>query len=181
VHHLVLLSGGIDSATAAHLLISRGQTVDLLHIQYGQAAATAELSASQAIASGLNLAAEVVTLDGRTFGDGEIRGRNALLVDIATLVWPERSGVIVLGIHGGTRYADCTPAFVQRMQALLDLETEGAVRLLAPFVDWTKVEIWQQARVLGVPIALTHSCEAASIACGECSSCLDRDWLHASV
>jgi len=179
VRHLVLLSGGIDSATAAHLLVSRGEAVDLIHFQYGQAAAAAELTASQSVASSLNLIAEVVTLNGRKFGKGEIRGRNALLVDVATVMWPEPSGVIVLGIHGGTPYADCTPAFVQRLQAVLDLETDGALRLLAPFVEWTKVEVWRQAQALGVPIELTHSCEAASVPCGECSSCLDRDWLHA--
>ena len=87
--------------------------------------------------------------------------------------WPF-VGTIVLGIHAGSRYPDCSPAFISVMQSALDLYTRGTVQLLAPFLEWTKRDIVAFAEASGVPVHLTYSCELGrDQPCGACPSCSD--------
>jgi 7-cyano-7-deazaguanine synthase len=82
------------------------------------------------------------------------------------------TGVIGIGIHAGTEYPDCSPAFVDAMQRLLDVYSGGEVQLDAPFLSWSKPEIWEYARRLGVPLDATYSCEFGPRPCGQCLSCV---------
>jgi 7-cyano-7-deazaguanine synthase len=54
------------------------------------------------------------------------------------------------------------------------------MRLLAPFVQWSKADVYSLALRLDVPLGLTHSCEASDEPCGSCRSCVDREALLAS-
>src|SRR4051794_1503087 len=114
----VLLSGGIDSAACARFMSAR-MRVDCLFIDFGQAAAKAELKAAQAIASHLSLPFECATVRASTkFAAGEIVGRNAFLVLSAVLIRGKESNVIGCGIHAGTTYSDCSPTFVDDINRL---------------------------------------------------------------
>jgi 7-cyano-7-deazaguanine synthase len=91
---------------------------------------------------------------------------------------PRSATGIAIGIHAGTAYPDCSPLFVDRMQAVYDLYTSGRVKIVAPFLEWSKGEILAYACSSGVPLGLTYSCEAGSEPpCECCRSCLDRKLL----
>jgi len=176
----VLLSGGIDSATALALAVKTKRQLSALFVDYGQAAATSERAASAAVASHYRVRHRTLRLADLSFGTGEIRGRNAFLLHVAMLVTSNKSGAVILAIHSGTRYRDCTVEFVNLMQQSLDFHTGGELVVAAPFVAMNKVEIYQVAKRLEVPIQLTYSCEAGNSPCGACLSCIDREALLAS-
>jgi 7-cyano-7-deazaguanine synthase len=176
-HGLVLASGGIDSSTLLALARVEGLPPSALFVDYGQAASAAEAVAVTAICSQLGVPLYVVRCGGMSFGEGEIRGRNAFLLQTALMRLPWPSGTVLIGVHAGTGYRDCSPEFVELMQQSFDFHTGGAISVAAPFVDWTKGEIYQLALRLGVPLRRTYSCEAGSVACNSCRSCLDRQAL----
>jgi 7-cyano-7-deazaguanine synthase len=174
----VLLSGGIDSAVVLALLASSGREVSAIWIDYGQPAAAAEREASKVIASSYGVAWSELAVAGLVPPvAGEFPGRNDVLVAVGVAAAPGRS--LAIGVHAGTDYADCSPPWVSGWQAMLTVEHHGAVCLLAPLADLTKAQVYALARQLGVPTGLTHSCEAAAVPCGSCSSCADRRMLDA--
>ena len=86
----------------------------------------------------------------------------------------------MLGIHAGSLYRDCTPAFVTAMQASLDVHTSGTLQLAAPFLTWSKREVYDYAQDIPIPLELTFSCDTGTEPpCGACPSCHDRELLHA--
>ena len=171
---LVLASGGVDSSTLLWLAAAQGLTPTALFVDYGQPAAAAESGALTIICNKLSVPFRRVTYKGTRFESGEIRGRNAHLLHIALMEFPSRSGVVALGIHAGTGYADCSPEFMDLMQCSYEFHTRGAVIPVAPFLHWTKQEVFRLASKLKVPLPLTYSCEAGNTQCERCRSCLDR-------
>ena len=113
----------------------------------------------------------------REFRSRRGRGRNAYLLHTALMEFPTTSGVVALGIHAGTGYVDCGSEFLSLMQRSYNLHTGGRIAVVAPFLKWTKDQLFVLAAELNVPVGLTYSCESASFACGECPSCLDRSHL----
>ncbi|WP_407676014.1 7-cyano-7-deazaguanine synthase [Phycicoccus flavus] len=174
----VLLSGGIDSAVVAHALRSQGWDIAALFVDYGQPAREAERTASTRVAAHYDLPWQEVGLTGMSVPQsGEIPGRNDMLIALARATLPGRS--IAVGIHGGTEYADCSPAWTTAWQQLIDAQSGGVARILAPLLHRRKDEIISHARYSQVPIHLTHSCERANDPCGQCLSC--QDWERARV
>jgi 7-cyano-7-deazaguanine synthase len=107
-------------------------------------------------------------------------GRNGLFILAALMDMPAPVGIISLGIHAGTPYYDCSPEFMSKMQAIVDGYTRGRVSLAAPFLSWSKWDIYQYSRGNGLPIKLTYSCELGRIQpCGTCRSCADLEVLYA--
>jgi 7-cyano-7-deazaguanine synthase len=177
----VLVSGGMDSAACVHYYLDLHREVRALFVDYRQAARRLEVESARAVASHYGITLDELSVTGpRAFQEGEIAARNALLAMAAAMHFPERSGMIALGIHTGTTYYDCTPEFVEVVNTILDGYTDGRLQCEAPFVSWSKADIWQYCRAVGVPIDLTYSCEAGSDPpCGRCLSCLDRRGLDA--
>jgi len=177
---ICLLSGGVDSAAAASSFTASGAK-QAVFIDYGQPAAAHEAESARALADYLGLPLAEVGLVGLQPGPGEIPGRNALFVHVAMALAAGRPGMIVLGIHAGTGYRDCSPAFVRTMQDSLDFHSDGALRLHAPFLDLNKKQVFDLAVTQGIPLHLTRSCEAATRSpCGRCRSCRDMELLGAS-
>jgi 7-cyano-7-deazaguanine synthase len=111
---------------------------------------------------------------------GEIRGRNAWLIQTALIASPIEVGLIVVGFHSGVPYADCSPEFASVMDSLLALQTQGVVKLFAPFLRWSKRDIWNYCQQESVPIYLSYSCErGVDQPCGKCASCEDLKVLLA--
>lgn len=177
---LVLLSGGVDSAACVDFYVQQNFAVEALHISHGQPAARQEETFAKAIAEHYRIPLAVIRLDtARIKADGEIIGRNAFLVATAVMEAPFERGIVALGIHSGTPYYDCSPGFLAAFQALYDGHCDGRLRISAPFLDWTKQDIWQYCSSRQVPIELTYSCEKGlDPPCGECLSCRDRKALH---
>jgi 7-cyano-7-deazaguanine synthase len=178
---IVLLSGGVDSACLLALCADeQRKDVDALFVDYGQAAAQPEREAATAVTRALGVRLRHAQLAVGPIVEGEIPGRNALLVHVALTMAPASPATIMLGIHAGTPYVDCSPPFVEAMQISLDLHRRGTLQLAAPFVNWSKREVYDYARAMRVPLELTYSCELGTIPpCGSCLSCRDRELLDA--
>jgi len=176
---LILLSGGIDSATGLALAVEQAAVAECLFIDYGQAAAAAEAKASDLVAAHFEVPYRKIACEGLRFGSGEIRGRNAFLLHTAMMAFSGETGVVTLGVHAGTPYRDCSPAFVATMRASYDFHTDGRIGISAPFIGNVKNDVLELAQRLNVPIALTHSCEASDTPCLTCQSCRDREVLVA--
>jgi 7-cyano-7-deazaguanine synthase len=159
----------------ASLYLSDGWSVRALFVDYGQAARAEEWQAAMSVGSVLGVQVESVSNSGvRTAPSGQaLPGRNALLLLTALARFGSSVDVVSIGIHGGSPYWDCSPEFLATVQALFDGYTLGLVRVGAPFVAWTKREIYTFARATGTPVGVTYSCDYSNGPCGSCGSCRD--------
>lgn len=172
----VLLSGGVDSAVVLAMIADRSPTA--VWVDYGQPSATAEREASEALAGLYAAPWSTVRIGGlEPPAAGVFPARNDLLVAAARTAAGGSS--VAVGVHAGTGYADCSPAWAAAWQSLLDAQDGGRTGLIAPLLELTKADVLCLARDLAVPLAMTHSCEASSVPCGRCSSCLDRRGVDA--
>jgi 7-cyano-7-deazaguanine synthase len=179
---LVLASGGIDSTCCLQYYKRTSRfLVKALFVDYGQAAFKEEYAAVRRVTEELDISLKTVEVKhDQTFGVGEIPGRNAFLLLTGLLTNPFSSGLISIGIHGGTAYPDCSPGFIKRMQHVLDLYNDGKYVIDAPFATLSKKNIFELAHDFEIPINLTYSCESGGTAmCGLCESCKDRLELNA--
>ena len=197
---VVLLSGGLDSATLLAIARERGFDCYALSFDYGQRHG-AELDAAKAVAqalgavehrimqvpigalggSALTDAAIAVPDDG---GDGipvtYVPARNTVFLALA-LAWAEvlAAEAIFIGVNAidYSGYPDCRPEFVRAFQMLANLATkqsmEGTAQIAieAPLVDMTKAEIVRRGNELGVDYAITVSCYRADSDGRACGRC----------
>ncbi len=185
---VVLLSGGLDSATVAAIAQGQGYEVIALSFNYGQRH-DKELEAAQAIANCLGINKHfTVSLDLAQWGGSSLTDRQQTLpqmgveTDIIPSTYvPGRNTVfIALGLSLGeaqvaeavflginavdySGYPDCRPEYLATYQQLAALSSrvgvEGhPIQLIAPLIEMSKVDIVKKALELGVPIAQTWSC-----------------------
>ncbi len=203
---VVLLSGGLDSATAAAQAIADGYELIALSLQYGQRHER-ELNAARDIAAHLGIQKHVVMAvnlgvwGGSALTDAAIAvpttgcdssvipvtyvpGRNTIFIALAlSLAEANRAEAIYLGINAVdySGYPDCRPEYLAAYQQLANLSSKAAIagqpiRLVAPLITDSKVDIIDRAVRLGVPIAKTWSCyQGEELPCGVCDSCRIRD------
>lgn len=180
-HCTVLLSGGIDSAACVDLYQRQHFIVQGLHVTYGQPAAKRESVAASAIANYYRIPLVQISMIGaRPKSEAEFLGRNALLLFIALLELDPRAAMLVLGVHSGTAYYDCSPSFLSTVQAIIDGQCDGRIKVAAPFLNWTKKQIWEYCVEYHVPLELTYSCERGlDQPCGGCLTCRDLEAIRA--
>jgi len=188
---IALLSGGLDSATAAALAVEAGQTVIGLSFDYGQRHRR-ELKAAEELADSLGLAehhlinVNLAAWGGSSLTDlkqtvpsgGVIKdvipstyvpGRNTVFIAIGlSLGEARKADRLVLGVNAMdySGYPDCRPDYLAAFQTLADLASKAGregdgIKLWAPLMHWNKVQIVQEALRLGVPIERTWSCYSA--------------------
>jgi len=115
---IVLLSGGIDSSCCVAFYRRMGHIVTGVFIDYGQPVRHKEEVSAEAIAHHFSIPLHVVRCSGPEVEfEGEIPGRNAFLAFAAVLYHPGFSGLLALGIHGGTAYYDCSEHFTIALSA----------------------------------------------------------------
>jgi 7-cyano-7-deazaguanine synthase len=185
---VVLLSGGLDSYTAAAIARAEGYRLNALTIRYGQRHAS-ELAAARAVATWLGVARHVeVDVGLSAFGGSSLTSdtpvpkdrpldttdipstyvpaRNTVFLALA-LGWAEVLGShdIVIGVNAldYSGYPDCRPEFIAAFEQLAALATARGVhgerfRIHAPLQMMTKREIIQKGMALGLDYRLTHSC-----------------------
>lgn len=172
----VLMSGGMDSAACAHILMQQGHHVRGVFVDFGQAAAAPEIEAVTKLAEILGISVSRIQVSASEgFGTGELVGRNAFLLTAAIFLAGAQSGLLAIGIHDGTPYYDCSPQFLARMKQVAQEHTNGRLDVIAPLLDWKKPEIYAYFQQSGLPIEATYSCESGTVPpCGTCASCRDR-------
>ena len=106
--------------------------------------------------------------------------RNGLfLSSAASIALSLDCSVVCYGAHAddwaGCAYPDCSQEFVDAMASAIEQGTGGQLRLVAPFVQWSKARIVEEGLKRAVPYELTWSCyEGGEEPCGTCGTCLDR-------
>ena len=198
---VVLLSGGIDSATAAAIALREGFVVFPLTVRYGQRHAV-ELEAAARVARKLGLPAPtVVEADLRAIGGSALTSdepvpkdrpidatipatyvpaRNAIFLSLA-LAHAEVVGAFDLVIGANaldySGYPDCRGPFLRAFEAMANeatragAERRGTFRVRAPLLEMTKAQIIRRAAELGVPLDETHSCYDPAPGGGACGRC----------
>lgn len=109
--------------------------------------------------------------------------RNGLFLSAATCMFAGRWDEDIEIYLGNNKsdcyldgYPDCTPKFIEHMNAALDIATCGRVRIVCPLQDLSKEEIAKLAVSKSVPIELTWSCyRSGDKPCGVCASCRLRE------
>ncbi len=196
---VVLLSGGMDSATVLALASRQGLDVHALSFRYGQRHG-AELAAAQRLAADWSVRAHrIIDLDlagiggsaltdssiavPETPGDGipvtYVPARNTVFLSIA-LAWAEvlEAGQIFIGVNAVdySGYPDCRPEFIEAFERMANLATRAAVEgqpvaIETPLIDLSKAEIIRLGTDLGVDYAQTVSCYQADESGLACGRC----------
>jgi 7-cyano-7-deazaguanine synthase len=197
---VVLLSGGLDSATCLAIARSEGYVCNCLSVDYGQRHG-AELLAAGRVAAALGAREHrIVKIDLAGFGgsaltdsriavpiDGVQPGipvtyvpaRNTVMLSLA-LAWAEvlASRDIFVGVNAVdySGYPDCRPEYIAAFERMANLATKAAVEgapltLHTPLIDLAKADIVRRGSALGVDYALTVSCYQADDEGRACGVC----------
>ena len=185
---VVLLSGGLDSYTAAAIAKEQRFQLCALTIDYGQRHAR-EVAAARAIARALGVERHVeLAIDLRAFGGSSLTSmdpvphgrdidasgipstyvpaRNTIFLSLA-LGWAETLDArdLVIGVNAldYSGYPDCRPEFIAAFERVADLGTRAGVegsrfRIHTPLIAMSKAEIIRHGTMLGLDYGLTHSC-----------------------
>jgi 7-cyano-7-deazaguanine synthase len=185
---IALLSGGLDSATAAALAREAGLELIALSLDYGQRHRR-ELDAADAVAKALGVrehhrvAVNLAAWGGSALTDPAlpvpsegvqegvipstyVPGRNTVFIAIGLSLAEARGAErLVLGVNAVdySGYPDCRPDYLAAFQSLAELASRAGregrgARLWAPLIQLSKVDIVREALRLGVPIERTWSC-----------------------
>ena len=185
---VVLLSGGLDSYTAAAIARSEGFELNALTVHYGQRHAH-ELEAAGRVAEALGVERHLqVRVDLRGIGGSALtanipvpRGCDVTASDIPSTYVPARNTIflslalgwaevlqardVVIGVNAldYSGYPDCRPEFIAAFEALASLATRAGVegarfKIHAPLITMTKAEIIHRGVALGLDYRLIHSC-----------------------
>jgi 7-cyano-7-deazaguanine synthase len=185
---VVLLSGGLDSYTAAAILKHDGYRLNALSVRYGQRHVR-ELESARRVAAALGVERHLeLAVDLSCVGGSALTGninvpkdraiddqipvtyvpaRNTVLLSLA-LAWAEALDAeeIFIGVNAldYSGYPDCRPEYIEAFERMANLATKAGVegrmrlRIRAPLIAMTKAEIIKTGLRLGVDYSLTHSC-----------------------
>ena len=198
-HAVVLLSGGLDSATVLAMARAEGFACHALSVHYGQRH-SAELDAAKRVASALGavehriMGVDLAGIGGSALTDPEVAvpesptsgipvtyvpARNTMLLSLA-LGWVEvlAGQDIFVGVNAVdySGYPDCRPEFVRAFEQLARLATRAGVQgarftVHAPLIEMSKAEIIRTGAALGVDYGLTVSCYQADSSGAACGKC----------
>ena len=197
---VVLVSGGLDSATCLAIARAEGFACHALSFAYGQRHEV-ELAAARRVAAVLGADQHrVMTIDLAAFGGSALTdpsiavpeapsggipvtyvpARNTIFLSMA-LAWSEVLGAhdIFIGVNAVdySGYPDCRPEFIESFERMANLATRAGVedatrlRIRAPLISLSKAEIIQRGRALGVDYGLTVSCYQADAQGRACGVC----------
>ncbi|TSA50134.1 MAG: 7-cyano-7-deazaguanine synthase QueC [Nitrosomonadales bacterium] len=197
---VVLLSGGLDSATTLAIARDRGYACHALSIDYAQRHG-AELEAAEKIVRSIGASEHrIVKVDLAAFGGSALTdasiavptegikagipvtyvpARNTIMLSLA-LAWAEVLGShdIFIGVNAVdySGYPDCRPEYIAAFEQMANLATKAAIEgnklnIHAPLISLSKAEIIRQGILLGVDYSQTVSCYQADAAGLACGTC----------
>ena len=201
---IVLLSGGLDSATVLNIALKEYQVTALV-FDYGQRHKF-EISAAEKIADKYDISLRLIKIDLGQFGNSALTDdievpknqeigkeipityvpvRNTIFLSYA-LAYAEVNNIfdIFIGVNAldYSGYPDCRPEFIEAFEKMANEGTKFAqgnekIKIHTPLIDLTKAEIISIGTELNVDYKLTHSCYDPStngLSCGECDACILR-------
>jgi 7-cyano-7-deazaguanine synthase len=197
---VVLVSGGLDSATCLAMAREEGHRCYALSFAYGQRHGT-ELQAASRVAAALGAAQHrVMSIDLAAFGGSALTdtsiavpeqaasgipvtyvpARNTVFLSLA-LAWAEVLDArnIFIGVNAVdySGYPDCRPEFIAAFEQMANLATRAGVegteriRIRTPLIDLSKAEIIRRGAGLGVDYSMTVSCYQADELGRACGRC----------
>ena len=201
---IVLLSGGLDSATVLNIALKEYEVTALI-FDYGQRHKF-EISAAKKIADLAKAPIKLIKIDLGQFGNSaltdniEVPKNQAIGKEIPVTYVPVRNTIflsyalayaevnnifdIFIGVNAldYSGYPDCRPEFIQAFEKMANEGTKFAqgnkkIRIHTPLISLTKAEIIKTGTKLNVDYKLTHSCYDPSfdgLSCGECDACILR-------
>lgn len=179
----ILLSGGIDSTALCYW-----QQPDLaLTIDYGQLPAVAEIETSAKICQELQIPHEVVAVDCRCLGSGDLAGKDSIGGAPSREWWPYRNQLLVTlsamkAIHLGVTelllgsvksdgfHVDGTADFYAHLDTLMTLQ-EGGIKISVPAISMMSVDLVKASGIPAELLSWAHSCHVSNVACGSCRGC----------
>jgi 7-cyano-7-deazaguanine synthase len=198
---IVLLSGGLDSYTAAAMKKAEGFVLDALTVHYGQRHGR-EIEAARRVAQRVGVEKHLeLSIDLRAIGGSSLTGdisvprdRDLAATDIPSTYVPARNTIflslalgwaevldardIVIGVNAldYSGYPDCRPEFVAAFEALAGVATRAGVegarfRVHTPLISMTKAEIIRHGLALGLDYSLTLSCYDPDSSGRACGRC----------
>lgn len=198
-HAVVLVSGGLDSATALAIAHERGFQCHALSVDYGQRH-RAELEAARRVAHAARvhehrlMRVDLAGIGGSALTDPSlvvpetptagipityVPARNTIMLALA-LAWAEvlEACDVFIGVNvlDSSGYPDCRPEFISAFAALAGVATKAgaegrACHIHAPLIELTKAQIIREGARLGVDYAQTVSCYQADEAGRACGRC----------
>ena len=197
---VVILSGGMDSTTAAFIAKKEGYKIIPLHFNYGQRTEKKELKSFNEICDYLKIENRYI-IDIPFFKqigasalvdeniDVPVEGikpgipvtyvpfRNGIFLSIATAVAEkEKAEALFIGVveEDSSGYPDCREEFIKNMELAINAGTkpQTQIEIKTPLIHLKKEDIVKKALEVGVPLELTWSCyKEENEACGVCDSC----------
>lgn len=198
---VLIYSGGLDSTVLLYHLCATDVCVHALSVNYGQRHSR-ELEAARELCIGLGVPRQVADLStlAPLLGDNcltssaadvpeghyteasmkrtVVPNRNMLFLALAAArAIAIKADSVAYAAHSGDHaiYPDCRREFADAMDQAIRLADWHTVKLIRPFVDWTKSDIVRRGHELGVPFERAWSCyKGGRTHCGRCGTCVER-------
>lgn len=193
--HIIVLSGGMDSATLLYTVRREhpGELMAAISFDYGQRHKK-EINSARTLAMQVGAVFRMVPMgvmhgsalvdqkievpegryDDASMSATVVQGRNLLFTSVATAL-SEPGDDIYLGVHAGDHaiYPDCREEFWWHLTHAID--SAYGVNVHTPFIARSKAEIARLGADLGVPFGMTWSCyKGTALHCGRCGTCVER-------
>jgi 7-cyano-7-deazaguanine synthase len=179
----ILLSGGIDSIALAYWK----RPTYAFTVNYGQKPANAELRSSQAVCDKLNIQHVVLTADCGSLGSGDLGDLPSMEVAPSSEWWPYRNQLLITlacmkGLSIGVKelivgsvasdgfHKDGTNGFYELINQIM-LYQEGGIKIFAPAIQLSSVDLVLQSGVPPEVLYYAHSCHKSDTPCGNCRGC----------
>lgn len=189
----LLLSGGMDSSALA--CWQRPEVA--FTIDYGQLPAAAEIHAASKICESYSIQHEIIAVDCRGLGSGDLAGQPSVSQAPVSEWWPFRNQLLLtlaamravaIGVDtllfgsvcSDAVHADGRKKFFERIDALTCIQ-EANIRVAVPAIEMTSAELIRASGIDFPTLAWAHSCHTYDFACGDCRGCFKHQTVMAEL
>ena len=174
----ILLSGGMDSIALAYWM----HPEVAITLDYGQRSAEAEITAASQVANILSMEHHVLRIDCSSLGSGDLVGTTPIGNAPVSEWWPYRNQMLVTlalmkaiqldvcELMVDAQHTDGTAAFYEQLSKLV-LMQEGSIKVTAPAIEMTTVELVKRSGIPENILMYAHSCHTSNHPCGRCHGC----------
>ena len=200
MNSILILSGGMDSATLAYHLKVKKHNIHAITFNYNQRHKK-EIESAKKVAKNLNiqhtildisnignmlkgssLTDDIATPHGHYAADNMkltvVPNRNAIMLSIVYgIAVSEKSDIVATAVHAGDHfiYPDCRESFIKSLESTLQLGNDSKIELYTPYINYSKGDIALEGDKLSVLYQDTWTCyEGGDKHCGKCGACIER-------